>query len=251
MGHFIRKAHCEYGGAWTFVLACKSYDCRSNWYTNPGRIELAIQQRILPSKSKNPLLSQFDGATMSTYQVPKKAVETIYCQKKPVPVECLMGKGYDPEIPLFTSESFEIVKSSDLVRVKTKVDIPQMSYIVAGDLFHIPQNVQSLISKHSDVNQTSIKKSHPLEKLVSSNSVDDLFVYSGPPSLIRKSLDGTGNIEPLGSLLSKSSPDDVKHRGIFNAFSPSVGRHLPHFSSGYLLTLRDILKGEELLLSSY
>lgn len=43
----------------------------------------------MPTKSgKGPFLF-FDGATMMSYQLPHKTVESVFCRRQPTPKECL------------------------------------------------------------------------------------------------------------------------------------------------------------------
>jgi len=80
--------HSNFQDPWTYLVACKSPDCRSKWYANEAAIEVSIHERILPTKSNKPPLKYFDGSTMLNYQIPHKSFETTHCRKKPIPIDC-------------------------------------------------------------------------------------------------------------------------------------------------------------------
>ena len=86
----LKQSHGGFDDPWTFLIICKSHKCNDNWYANPAQVELAMQKRILATKSKQPLLKHFDGSTMAHYRVPHKGLETVYCRKVPTPIECQM-----------------------------------------------------------------------------------------------------------------------------------------------------------------
>jgi len=86
--HVYEESHAGFEDPWTFLVACKSTVCRSNWYRSSAEVDIQIHRRILRSKSGLPLLKYFDGPTMSTYHVPHKAVESVYCRIEPTPQDC-------------------------------------------------------------------------------------------------------------------------------------------------------------------
>lgn len=43
-----------------------------------------------------PPLKYFDGATMQSYKIPRRAYETIYCRRPDPAEECQYLLGYDP-----------------------------------------------------------------------------------------------------------------------------------------------------------
>ena len=91
--HSYEESHCEFGNSWTFLLVCKSQECNKNWYKSSAQVEIAIHERILPSKSGLPLLKHFDGATMAQYRFPHKGANTVFCRSYPTPVECHLLDG--------------------------------------------------------------------------------------------------------------------------------------------------------------
>ena len=86
--HSYEEGHCKFEFPWTFLLVCKSQACNTNWYKTPAQVDIAIHERILPSKSGLPLLKNFDGATMAGYRVPHKGAQTVFCRSFPTPIEC-------------------------------------------------------------------------------------------------------------------------------------------------------------------
>jgi len=92
--HCYEEAHCEFEDPWTFLVACKSTACRSNWYRNPGEVDLDIHQRLRRTISKQSPLSYFDGSTMASYHIPHKASEAVYCRDFPIPQECMFHHSF-------------------------------------------------------------------------------------------------------------------------------------------------------------
>jgi len=86
--HSYEEAHCKFDYPWTFLLVCKSQACNQNWYKTPAQVNIAMHERILPSKSGLPLLKYFDGATMAQYRVPHKGAQTVFCRSFADPLEC-------------------------------------------------------------------------------------------------------------------------------------------------------------------
>lgn len=70
------------------MVAFKDMQTRNNWYRNAAEIELQLQKRILSRKSGSSSLRNFDGATMSNYQLPSKTFEVVHCRQENVPVDC-------------------------------------------------------------------------------------------------------------------------------------------------------------------
>lgn len=69
-------------------MAFKDIKTRENWYRNAAEIELQLQKRIYTTKSGDSSLRYFDGATMTSYQIPTRAFETVHCRQEDNPKEC-------------------------------------------------------------------------------------------------------------------------------------------------------------------
>lgn len=135
------QSHCGFGNAWTFIVAFKSYVSRKLWYSNAAEIELAIQKRIVGTKSGANPLRYFDGATMVSYQVPHKAIETVFCRREPAPLGCHDYEfSLNPEIPNVPTSSMEVKISKQGDKsgrgVYTKVDVANGTYIAAETFPH-------------------------------------------------------------------------------------------------------------------
>jgi hypothetical protein len=117
-------------------VAFKSYASRKHWYSNAAEIEVAIQKRILRTKSGKAPLRYFDGATMASYQAPSRTIENLFCRRQPTPFGCKDDEfNFDPELPNVPISSLE-VKISEVGDIAgrgvfTKVDIPKGTYISA------------------------------------------------------------------------------------------------------------------------
>lgn len=86
--------HANFQAPWTYLVACKSSNCRANWYANEADIELAIHRRIIRTNSGKPPLKYFDGSTMSNYQIPHKSFESTHCRRTPMPIDCEIMKSH-------------------------------------------------------------------------------------------------------------------------------------------------------------
>eukprot|EP00571_Detonula_confervacea_P016753 CAMPEP_0172296894 /NCGR_PEP_ID=MMETSP1058-20130122/87_1 /TAXON_ID=83371 /ORGANISM="Detonula confervacea, Strain CCMP 353" /LENGTH=754 /DNA_ID=CAMNT_0013005969 /DNA_START=112 /DNA_END=2376 /DNA_ORIENTATION=- len=86
--HVYEEAHSGFLAPWSTLVAFKDIQARENWYRNSAEIELQLQKRILPTKSGRSSLRNFDGATMSSYQLPSSAFETVHCRQEDAPRDC-------------------------------------------------------------------------------------------------------------------------------------------------------------------
>jgi len=86
--HVYVEGHSGFMAPWTTLVAFKDIQTRKNWYRSPAEIELNLQKRILPTKSGDSSLRYFDGATMSSYQLPSAAFESVHCRQENTPSDC-------------------------------------------------------------------------------------------------------------------------------------------------------------------
>lgn len=86
--HVYDESHCAFDAPWTLLVALKDPKARENWYRNPAEIELQLQKRILPTRSGGSSLRFFDGATMSSYQVPPSVFQAVHCRQEDTPEDC-------------------------------------------------------------------------------------------------------------------------------------------------------------------
>ena len=63
-------------------------ETRKRWYRSPAEVELDLSRRILPTKDGKSSLRYFDGATMKSYQLPRRSFEDIYCRQQDKPEDC-------------------------------------------------------------------------------------------------------------------------------------------------------------------
>lgn len=87
--HVYVEAHSGFLAPWSTLVAFKDAGAREKWYRNGAEIELQLQKRILRSKSGGSSLRYFDGATMSSYQVPSRAFEDVHCRQESKPQDCV------------------------------------------------------------------------------------------------------------------------------------------------------------------
>ena len=77
---------------------------------------------------------------MFTYQVPPKAMETVFCRQEPTPEDCLDDYTYNQENPNIPARLLEVKMSREGENagrgVFTKVDIPEDAYLSAETSCH-------------------------------------------------------------------------------------------------------------------
>lgn len=117
--HVYEEFHSLFLDPWTNIVICKDIACRKNWYRSVPEIDIAISNQILPSVSGKKLLRYFDGATMSLYQVPHKAFQTVYCRSEPTPKSC----EHQDSAKGVNSSQFELKETSTGKGLFTKVNI--------------------------------------------------------------------------------------------------------------------------------
>jgi len=86
--HIYEEAHSKFLAPWSTLVAFKDIEARENWYRNSAEIELQLQRRILRTKSGSTSLRYFDGATMSSYQIPPSAFQDVHCRQEETPEDC-------------------------------------------------------------------------------------------------------------------------------------------------------------------
>jgi spermidine synthase len=264
--HAFEESHCGFGAAWTFIVAFKSYSSRKLWYANSAEIELAIQKRTVRTKSGNSPLRYFDGATMMSYQVPSRTIETVFCRRDPAPYACNDNAfQFVPELPNLPASSMEVRISGQGEHsgrgVFTKVNVVNGTYISAEtsakSLRFYPSTYKIII----DLVEKCEKQAEELEVFehymhgygFSSRRLGEteVFVDSSIVTFVNHGCNGTFNIgiatdfdefttdtrTPPAALMGQS------HTGT-SVFNPVIDRHL--FYSGDV-SLRDIDAGEEIL----
>jgi hypothetical protein len=139
---------------WSFVLAMKDSDSRTNWLMSEAEMNLKIQKRSVRTKNGESPFLYFDGATMMQYQFSSRVVEDTWCRDKLD--ECAKGHGFDPEIPNVPRSSFE-VKPSVIAKggrgVFATEFIPKGSQIMLDDCVHgmfIPGTTYDLMDEAAE-----------------------------------------------------------------------------------------------------
>jgi len=86
--HVYEESHSGFLAPWSTLVAFRDIHTREYWYRNAAEIEVQLQKRILRSKSGDTSLRYFDGATMSSYQLPPSSFEAVHCRQEEAPTEC-------------------------------------------------------------------------------------------------------------------------------------------------------------------
>lgn len=278
--HIYEESHCGFNAPWTFLVACKS-DCRRSFFRNAAEIDLAIRQRIRPSKSggAKSLLKYFDGETMGSYQRPSKAFESTFCRSVPAPPECEFGKAYRKDSRRFGVDDFEVRTSEDgsgTVGVFAKVDVPAYSYVKTGEAFRVSPATAELLGDSARGFGGDGTSAKPLMDILEKHGLEstlkgqfEWYVDPGLYSLMNHGCNGTSNVGHLASWTYKNTkpeqyfeavrtgadrsgglnpieaPSGREAHEYFSVRSPVLARHVSSYAAGYLMSLRDIRKGEE------
>ena len=264
---YYLQSHCGFGVAWTFVVAFKSYSSRKLWYANTAEIELAIQKRTVRTKSGKIPLQYFDGATMMSYQVPSRTIETVFCRRQPVPPSCTNEAHiYNPEHPNIPASSMEVRVSGQGENagrgVFTKVNVVEGTYISAETSAESLRFYPSTYKLIIDLVEKCEEQAEELDVFeyymhgygYSSRKLGETeaFVDSSIVTFVNHGCNGTYNIgdetdhdEFTADI--RSPPVDLmghkSHTGS-SVFDPVIDRHLFHSGD---VSLRDIDAGEEIL----
>ena len=255
------EAHCGFLEPHSFLVVCKSDDCRRRWYAESDQIDFAIYERIRDTKSSEPALVHFDGSTQRSYQVPPRAWETVYCRREPEPFECAYrGLDLTKEIHEFDwsgeeKNSFEIKVtknpngSKDETRVYATTDIKKGDYIMASDL--------AASFTVSDDSLDNLKKNTEVVGTGRVAIIEDLLEYVGYHGHRSMSPGSSTNyVEVGGSFLIRRTNREAEANvgkwmpnhpsGKIPVYSPVYERRMRSFDV-FLVATRDIKEGEEVV----
>jgi hypothetical protein len=266
--HLYEEGHCGFDGAHLFAVAFKSDRTRKRWFANPAEIDLAIQKRTLRTKSGESILRYFDGATMASYQVPPRSVESVFCHRLPTPSSCIDNEFnllYNPEVPNAPISSFEVKKSrvgDNAGRgLFAKVEIPANTYIVAeasAHPIHFFPMTYELIFKLEDACDYSERMealTYYIDGYGFTNQIfGDLgvFVDSSIVTFVNHGCRSTYNVgtrtEVNEFTAELDRPVEILNGKAFaesdSIFDPLLDRHLVHTVD---TSLKDIAAGDEIL----
>jgi len=94
--HTYAEGHSGFYMPWSYLVAFKEYGTKANWQRPAPQMQIELYKRLQKTKSGKPILKYFDAETMMRYQLPPKAVETLYCRQDEHPYECDYYVGFDP-----------------------------------------------------------------------------------------------------------------------------------------------------------
>lgn len=233
----------------SFLIVCKSSNCRSRFYASPDEINSEIRKRIVNDSTHqvhNKPLQYFDGATHLYYQVAPKAWETIYCRREPMPFECNYVH-LDFSKPIFEfkmDETFSITVDhidgdTSLTRVFANVAIPKGSYIMpdhAASSLQLSHKAMKTLQKVTDskFNDFVLENSHESKAAGSQRRLVEI----GASYFIR--IGRTQEESNVGRWI----PPHPK--GKRPKYSPVYERHRLSFDV-FMVATKDIAKGEELI----
>ena len=151
------QSHCDFKFPWSYLIAFKDRGTRANWYRSAAEIEIQIHERMRRTKSGEMPLRYFDGPTMTSYQVPSKASEKIYCRNSEDPEECDSHRGFCSTDTFVPISEFEVKISGvgDMAGrgLFAKQDIPSDAYIATDqsiNAVHVGPSVWSVINATRD-----------------------------------------------------------------------------------------------------
>lgn len=261
----FEEPNCLFLEPHSFMIVCKSAECRSRWYARSDQVEYEIYDRIVKTHSKKRALTYYDGTTQRSYQWPKKGWETVYCRREPTPFECAY-RHLDPKAERheFVLPGEEAVMGESSFRIESKQNeagetiethvyatknIPKGSFIMpqalAASLMLTERNLEGL---HSNV-QTGGGKVTVIEDLLEffsdfghESGMDgskQSYVEVGASVLIRRVADkAETNVE-------RWVPDHPS--GNRPKYSPVYERRRVGFDV-FLVASSDIKQGEELVM---
>lgn len=251
------EAHSGYDEPQAFLTVCKSVNCRSRWYERPVAIDDEIYDRIKKTKSSEPSLISYDGATHHTYQNTPKGWETVYCRREPEPFECAY-RGLDLSMELHEmgnegEGSFEIktdtVDGKEVKSIYATVDILKGSYIMPSDVaasMTLQESVINGLKENTQVKETGdvtviedfldFVDEHGHASMLEGNKLN--YVEVGGTTFIRKSEDASE--VNVGRWLP------AHPSGKLPVFSPVYERRMMSFDV-FIVATKDIKAGQEIV----
>jgi spermidine synthase len=257
------EAHCGFNEPHSFLVACKSAECRSRWYSEIDVVDYQIYERIVRTHSKKRALVHFDGGTQRSYRVPPKAWESVYCRREPTPFECAY-RHLDPKKELHDfvvddeeASSFRIEGKEIDGEMYTKVfatkDIPEGSYIMPHHLassFLVTDKTLENLKRNTEIEGTG--------KVV----VIEEFLAFIDENGHRSSAEGIGvNVVEIGAsfMMRNDTESGTKANvgrwipphptGSRPSYSPVYERHRLSFDV-FMVASTDIRKGDELIVDA-
>jgi hypothetical protein len=253
------EGHCGYEEPSSFMAVCKDASCRSRWYDRAIGVDDEIYERIKRTKSSEPSLISYDGATQHSYQVTPKGWEIVYCRREPQPFECAY-RGLDLSMDLHEMDTEEDGSGSFVIKTETvdgkekhsvfaTVDIAKGSYIMPSDVaasMTIQDDVIGGLKKNTQVKGTGdVTVIEGFLDFVHENGspsmlrgVNQKYIEVGATTFIRKSDDT--NEANIGRWLPEHPS------GKLPVFSPVYERRMGSFDV-FIVATRDIKAGEEIV----
>ena len=255
------EAHTGLDEPSSFLTVCKNVNCRGLWYSDAMLVDYQLSVRMRKTKSKQPILTHFDGSTHFLFQTTPRAWEEVYCRRDPVPFECnFRGLDLSKDIFEFDSEdednnSFKVatIQSDDDKSgnraIYASVDIPVGSYVMPSDLtasFSLTDNMYNNLKSLTEIqdvgdmtvinrflnfvndhSHVTCSKGYPLK-----------YIEVGATFMMRKS--SNENEVNVGRWMPQHPSGDRP------VYSPVYDRHALSFDL-ILIATKDIKKGEELV----
>mmetsp|Transcript_6823 Transcript_6823/g.14717 ORF Transcript_6823/g.14717 Transcript_6823/m.14717 type:complete len:765 (-) Transcript_6823:277-2571(-) len=221
----------------SFLVACNNSDaCRRRWYANADEVDQEVKRRF-GNAAKD--VTYYDGGTQHQYKSASRAWEEIYCHRDPMPEECnYRGLNMENNIVSF-EEGFEVRKGSgDAYGIFATNYIVEASYLMAEELA-----------------ATTLFLSGGLhEEMSTKNSMKSLFDLFNKHGRTEVNMGGVVVDAGLATLIRQSSTKEkanVVRLSYFLPHRPSYSPVFDRYRQTYdvvIVALRDITKGEELVL---
>lgn len=264
--HVYEEGHLGYYEPRSFLVACRDVSCRKHWYAETDEVDYQIYERIGETKSGEPSLIHYDGATQRSFHAPPRAWENIYCLREPEPFECAY-RGLDMDKELFEyvpddeeASAFEIrptklkgenAEETDGAAVFAKIDIPSGSFVMPT---HLAASLEVSDDSMENIRGRPTAEVEGLGKAVVIEDFIDFITTHGHSSLQVGS--GRNFVEIGGSFAMRTS-DDANEANVRRwiprhpeggrpKYSPVYDRHRHSFDV-FLVASRDIKAGEEIV----
>jgi len=109
--HLYDEGHSKFDAPWSYLICFKNSQSRASWYKSSTEFDIQLHNRLYRTKSGKPILHYFDAPTMSSYQMPPKAEETVYCRGVNNREACKWEVGMHPDIVNIPASHLEARKS--------------------------------------------------------------------------------------------------------------------------------------------
>eukprot|EP00559_Dactyliosolen_fragilissimus_P004283 CAMPEP_0184866438 /NCGR_PEP_ID=MMETSP0580-20130426/22345_1 /TAXON_ID=1118495 /ORGANISM="Dactyliosolen fragilissimus" /LENGTH=856 /DNA_ID=CAMNT_0027366133 /DNA_START=152 /DNA_END=2722 /DNA_ORIENTATION=+ len=256
--HVYEESHCLFHKPWQYFVALKDRKSRNIWHQNSAYFDIELAKRILPSVSGFPLLSYFDSATMTSYKIPHKVYENIFCKGEQKSEYCeifMLSEDTPKSIPITDFE----VKMSSISETAgrglyTKVFIPEGSAIAMTDRaksFYFGTRTVQIIEAMMTEYDSDVEDVYEfMDGYGWESNLYGTIEYGVDDNILMFVNHGCGGTHNIGEYYDESSENnitDTANDRVLDVFDIAHDRHLRNSMFSFEYALRDIQSGEEIM----